>query len=96
MDLSHKFAGRGIAVAAVSYRLSPAAYSSPPKLNGVQHPAHIEDVASAFKWLYDHAGEYGYDRDNMFISGAFDMPKYYEVIEDFYDEAYAQAHLFGV
>ena len=57
--LGRAFAKRGIACAAISYRLSPE----------VVHPAHVQDCASAFRWLVDHAAEYGYDRDLLFLCG---------------------------
>ncbi|MFK7845911.1 MAG: alpha/beta hydrolase [Rhodothermales bacterium] len=69
MDLARKFAQEGMAVASLGHRLSPAIWRDSTMIEGVQHPAHIEDVAIAFKWLYDHADAYGYDRDQMFIGG---------------------------
>ncbi len=69
MDLARKFAKVGIAVASVGHRLSPATWRDPKLNTGVQHPAHIEDVATATKWLFDHAEKYGYDKTNIFIGG---------------------------
>lgn len=57
--LGRAFAEHGIACAAISYRLSPE----------VMHPAHVEDCARALRWLVDHAAEYGYDRDKLFLCG---------------------------
>ncbi len=68
-QLARRFAENGVAVAAMSYRLSPATWANPPKIEGVEHPAHIEDVAMAFDFLYKHAQKYGYDRSNLFVSG---------------------------
>lgn len=53
--LAHK----GIAFANINYRLTPR----------VKHPGHIQDCARAFAWLYEHAEDYGYSQDNIFISG---------------------------
>ncbi len=68
-ELARRFAENGVAVAAMSYRLSPATWANPPKIGGVEHPAHIEDVAMAFDFLYKHAQKYGYDQSNLFVSG---------------------------
>ena len=69
MGLARQFASEGIAVASVGHRLSSAVWRDPALSSGVQHPAHIEDIAVAFKWLYDHAETYGYDQDQIFIGG---------------------------
>ena len=69
MDLARKFAADGIAVAAVGHRLSKGAFNDTGRTSGYQHPAHIEDVAAAFKWLLEQAGEYGYDRNQIFVGG---------------------------
>ena len=68
-ELATRFAEAGVAVAAMSYRLSPATWADPPKAHGVQHPAHIEDVARAFAWLKAHGAEYGIATDQIFVSG---------------------------
>lgn len=57
--LAQLFTERGIACAAISYRLSPE----------VTHPAHVEDCARAFRWVADHAAEHGYDRERLFLCG---------------------------
>ena len=41
------------------YRLSPA----------VQHPAHVEDVARALTWIFDHIASYGGDPKRIFLMG---------------------------
>ncbi len=69
MDLARMFAKEGIAVASLGHRMSPAVWRDPTLTEGVQHPAHVQDIAAAFKWLYDHAGAYGYDRNQIFIGG---------------------------
>lgn len=53
------FAGEGIGVAVINYRLSPK----------VQHPAHVEDVASAFAWTHRNIAKYGGRADQIFLFG---------------------------
>ena len=53
------FAGEGIGAVVINYRLSPK----------VQHPAHIEDVASAFAWVHANIETYGGRKDRVFICG---------------------------
>jgi len=69
MDLARKMAADGIAVASVGHRLSPAIWRDSTLDTGIQHPKHIEDVATAVKWLYDHTEMYGYDKAHLFIGG---------------------------
>ena len=69
MDLARQFARKGVAVASVGTRLSPATWRDSSYNTGVKHPAHAQDVAAAVKWLYDHAGQYGFDRNNLFVGG---------------------------
>ncbi len=69
MELGAQFAKEGITMASIGHRLSPATWRSPELTDGVTHPAHIRDVAEAVRWLVDHAGEYGYDPENIFIGG---------------------------
>jgi len=49
----------GIVFVSANYRLSPA----------VKHPAHINDVASAVRWVYDHAGEFGGSPNKIVLMG---------------------------
>jgi arylformamidase len=49
----------GIVFVSANYRLSPA----------VKHPAHINDVASAVRWVYDHAGEFGGSNKKIVLMG---------------------------
>jgi len=69
MNLARRLAKEGIAVASVGHRLSPAVWRNPAWDKGVQHPAHVRDLAAAIHWLYEHAGEYGYDRDRLYVGG---------------------------
>lgn len=70
MELCRKLAKQGIAVVSVGHRLSPALLSERGRREeGIQHPEHIKDVAQAFKWVYDHANQYGYSNENIFVGG---------------------------
>lgn len=69
MDLCRKVAEAGIAVASVGHRLSPALLNEPVREEGVEHPAHVKDIAQAFKWLHDHAADFGYDQGKIFVGG---------------------------
>ncbi len=53
------FAGEGIGVVVVNYRLSPT----------VEHPAHAEDAARAIAWVHRNIKDYGGNPDKLFISG---------------------------
>jgi acetyl esterase/lipase len=57
--LGNSFAGAGVGVVIVNYRLSPK----------VKHPAHIEDVAKAFAWTCENVGKYGGKADQVFACG---------------------------
>ena len=69
MDLGRRFAKEGIAFASVGHRLSAATWKIPTQTNGVKHPAHINDLALALKWIFDHDTLYGYSRDKIFVGG---------------------------
>ncbi|MCB0497063.1 MAG: alpha/beta hydrolase [Cyclobacteriaceae bacterium] len=69
MEIAKKFASQGIAVASIGHRLSPAIWRDPTLNKGIKHPKHIEDIASAVKWLYENADKYKYDRNKFFIGG---------------------------
>jgi arylformamidase len=49
----------GIVFVAANYRLSPA----------VTHPAHINDVAAAVRWVHDHAAEIGASSKKIVVMG---------------------------
>jgi len=53
------FTSQGYVFVSVNYRLSPE----------VQHPVHVQDVAQAIAWLYEHVAEYGGDPERMFVLG---------------------------
>jgi acetyl esterase/lipase len=53
------FAEQGFVTAVINYRLSPQ----------VQHPAHIEDVARAFAWVYRNIAQYGGNPEKIFVMG---------------------------
>lgn len=69
MDLARKLATHGIAVASIGHRLSPATWRDSALDKGIQHPKHVQDVATSVKWLYDNADEYGFDQSDFFIGG---------------------------
>ena len=49
----------GIVFISANYRLSPA----------VTHPAHINDVAAAVRWVHDHAAEFGGSPERIVVMG---------------------------
>jgi acetyl esterase/lipase len=49
----------GIVFVSVNYRLTPA----------VTHPAHVSDVATAIRWVHDHAKEIGGDSEKIILMG---------------------------
>jgi len=53
------FLATGYAIASVNYRLSSQAH----------FPAQIQDVKTAVRWLRAHAGQYGYDPDEIAAMG---------------------------
>jgi acetyl esterase/lipase len=59
VKLGELFATEGIGCVIPNYRLSPK----------VQHPAHIEDVASAFAWTVGNIEKYGGRKDRIFACG---------------------------
>jgi acetyl esterase/lipase len=52
-------ASRGIGAVLPNYRLSPS----------VQHPAHVQDVASAVAWTRTHIAHYGGNSEQIFLMG---------------------------
>lgn len=70
LELARAFAREGVAVAVMSYRLSPGSWRGEEfPATGVQHPEHVKDVARAFAWLHANADSYGLDDDRLFVSG---------------------------
>jgi arylformamidase len=53
------FNENNIVFVSTNYRLSPEA----------MHPAHVSDVASAIRWVRDHAAEFGGDPNKIFLMG---------------------------
>jgi len=58
-ELNHYLAGKGYAVAAIDYRLAPAA----------PWPAQWEDTIAALKYLNEHADELGIDAKKIVLMG---------------------------
>ena len=52
-------ASRGIVAVVADYRLSPA----------FRYPAFVQDSASAVRWAFDHAADYGADARRIFVMG---------------------------
>jgi len=69
MSFVKRMAHEGMAVASVGHRLSAAVFADSSRTTGVKHPEHIKDIAAAFRWLYDHADEYGYDKEKIYVGG---------------------------
>lgn len=59
VELARRFAGEGVAVASINYRLSPK----------VNFPAYIEDAAAAVAYVLDHVSEQGGNARRVFVSG---------------------------
>lgn len=57
--LGQYFVRRGFAAAIVNHRLSP----------GVSHPAHIQDAAAAFAWVYRNVERFGGDPKRIILAG---------------------------
>lgn len=57
--IARRFAGDGIAVATVNYRLHPQ----------VSFPTYIEDAAASVAWLVRNISEHGGDPAKVFVSG---------------------------
>ena len=58
-DKATYFTAHGYVYVSINYRLSPA----------VQHPAHVEDVASAVSWILDNIADYGGDPARLTLIG---------------------------
>jgi acetyl esterase/lipase len=58
-DFYEQIAARGLAVAAVDYRLSGEA----------PFPAPLEDVVAAVEWVREHASDFGLDASRVFLWG---------------------------
>lgn len=58
-QIPEELKGKGVAVAAVNYRLSPKE----------KCPVYIEDAAAAVAWVFNHIAEYGGDPLRIIISG---------------------------
>ncbi|MDF3057981.1 MAG: alpha/beta hydrolase [Rariglobus sp.] len=56
---ARRLAGRGIAVVAANYRLSPQ----------VKFPVYLEDAAAAVRWTASHASGFGADPKKIYIGG---------------------------
>ena len=69
MELCRKIANKGVLVVSAGHRLSPALLREEKRLEGINHPEHVKDIAQAFKWVHDNAQKYGYSNDNIYVGG---------------------------
>ena len=69
MDLARQLAKQGIMVASVGHRLSSEMWRDTTRKEGVQHPAHIEDIADAIQWLFVNSDDYGIDPTKIVVGG---------------------------
>lgn len=69
MDVAKKLAEKGIAVASIGHRLSPATWKDPKLNTGIKHPEHIKDVARAISFLYSNHSKWGYSDTEIFVGG---------------------------
>lgn len=58
-SIGRYYAGKGIGVVIINYRLSPE----------VKHPAHIEDTAQAFAWVCNNIASYDGDANRLYLMG---------------------------
>jgi acetyl esterase/lipase len=61
--LARTLAREGLGVVAINYRITDGTTSQ------VVHPGHVEDVARAFAWTYNHIAEYGGDPSKIVLMG---------------------------
>ncbi len=57
--ICHCFAAKGYLTANCNYRLAPRH----------RHPAQLRDIATAVRWVYEHAPEYGGDPSRIYLMG---------------------------
>lgn len=69
MDVAKKIAEKGIAVASIGHRLSPATWKDPKLNTGIKHPEHIKDVARAISFLQANNSKWGYSDTKIFVGG---------------------------
>ena len=58
-EMQSLWAGQGIVMIGVNYRLSPA----------VMHPAHVQDIAAAIHWVHTNIAAHGGDRRRLSLLG---------------------------
>jgi arylformamidase len=70
MWLGHQpeyFTENGFMFVTANYRLSPTSNNMDPER--IKYPIHEEDIASAIKWITEHADEYGGDKEKISLIG---------------------------
>ncbi|CAG8468104.1 9694_t:CDS:1 [Ambispora leptoticha] len=79
-----------IAVAVINYRLNPQTFTP----DGIKHPAHIRDVASALKFLSKKGDAFNYNSEKIYVlghsAGAFMTGQLVFCPEYIDDEVYAR------
>jgi acetyl esterase/lipase len=56
------FKSHGYILVSVNYRLSTSG-------SGIQHPTHVQDVARAIAWVYNHISQFGGDSTRLAVLG---------------------------
>lgn len=69
LNIAKKLAASGINVATVGHRLSSEVWRTPDRTEGIKHPEHIKDIASATRWLMNNEEFCHYNKDNIFVGG---------------------------
>ena len=69
MGFCRSLAKRGIIVASVGHRLSPALLGKKKIKEGIKHPEHVKDIAQSIKWLVDYSEEHGFKTEKLFVGG---------------------------
>ena len=67
--ICRSLSAHGVAVAAISYRMSPGLWMHPSLDKGIQHPEHVRDACRSIAYLKEEANKYGYDPDKIIIAG---------------------------
>jgi acetyl esterase/lipase len=80
INKANYFTSLGYIYVSINYRLSP----------DVQHPAHIEDVASAVSWVLENIGDYGGDPSRVTVMGHSAGAHLAALVST--DESYLAAH----
>lgn len=61
--LGEFYAKLGLVVVCINYRLSN------PENSDIKHPIHAQDCAAAVAWVFNNIGQYGGDKNKIYLSG---------------------------